>query len=62
MENLTDRIAVLIIGFICGFFATLIIGIKYPQKIFKSEKIITPKIELYINNNKVDTTYVYEIK
>jgi len=32
------------------------------SKTLKSEKKITPEIELTINNNKVDTIYVYRKK
>jgi desulfoferrodoxin (superoxide reductase-like protein) len=34
----------------------------FELKRFKSKTLIKPKIELFIENNKVDTLYVYEFK
>jgi H+/gluconate symporter-like permease len=52
-------------GFLVGVIAVIILGIVLLFNIFgkqtiKSDKIIKPKLELVIKDNKIDTVYVYE--
>jgi len=44
---------------VTGFFILLFIAV-FSQKNIESKKLIKPEIKLEINNNKVDTVYVYK--
>lgn len=57
-----EIILTFIIGILSGILLSITIDLEYHKTRFKSNEIIIPKIELQIINNKVDTTYVYNIK
>lgn len=64
MGNINGIVETLItFGIICGLAIWGIFGLVDYFFIFdgiKSKSLITPKIELVIENNKIDTLYVYE--
>lgn len=54
--------------YIGAFFMALIFGVFYLinylffyDNSIKSDKLLTPKIELIIKENKVDTIYIYKL-
>ena len=43
-----------------GFIVLLFFNLFSAEKELETKKLITPEIKLEINNNKVDTIYVYK--
>ena len=64
MEGLGNFLAFIWYGFIVGLIVITIMGVYMifiPTKI-RSDKLITPRIELVVENNKIDTVFVYQKK
>lgn len=59
MNNLGSAIVTLVVlGMLLVF--TIWLGVwMFTDNVIRSKTLIKPKIELVINNNKVDTIYVY---